>query len=154
MSFLLLLSVVSMEILTQFISVGPTSPTVFSDPFSRSRRLKRSDRTTKPQFLTFADWIPAFLTMLQRDMRMNVSSCAFPRLHPRKPRRKRLQMLNCWVSVCSGNARQTQRRTFVERNQRVQRAKYLPELTLGHDVQLQHGLVVNLAARTERHEEN
>lgn len=29
--------------LTQFIRVGPTSPTVFSDPLSRSRQLRRSD---------------------------------------------------------------------------------------------------------------
>lgn len=41
-SLLLSQSLVSMEILTQFIRVGPTSPTVFSDPLSRSRRLRRS----------------------------------------------------------------------------------------------------------------
>lgn len=36
-----------MEILTQFVRVGPTSPTVFSDPLSRSRRVRSSGREQK-----------------------------------------------------------------------------------------------------------
>lgn len=37
----------------------------------------------------------------------------------------------------------------MERNERVQSPKDLSQLTLCHDVQLQHGLIVYLAAHTE-----
>lgn len=38
----------------------------------------------------------------------------------------------------------------MERNERVQSPKDLSKLTLRHDFQLQHGLIVNLAAYTEQ----
>lgn len=38
--------------------------------------------------------------------------------------------------------------TFMERNESVQSAKDLSKLTLCQDVQLQHGLIVHLAAHT------
>lgn len=34
--------------------------------------------------------------------------------------------------------------TFVERNERVQSTEDLSQFTLGHDVQLQHGLIIHL----------
>lgn len=38
----------------------------------------------------------------------------------------------------------------MERNERVQSPKDLSKLTLCHDVQLQHGLIVYLVAHTEQ----